>query len=130
MYQISYEIIKEVYRMNKKIILVILIIVGVVAVSGCISSEETSNNDISTIDNVSDSSLNDTEISNTTEPESISQDSSNSSSYSSDTSKGGNVIITKTGSKYHNYVHGNMKYYEYVSLSYAEKYYEPCNVCT
>ena len=116
--------------MNKKIILVILIIVGVVAVSGCISSEETSNNDISTIDNVSDSSLNDTEISNTTEPESISQDSSNSSSYSSDTSKGGNVIITKTGSKYHNYVHGNMKYYEYVSLSYAEKYYEPCNVCT
>lgn len=130
MYQISYEIIKEVYRMNKKIILVILIIVGVVAVSGCISSEETSNSDISTIDNVSDSSLNDTEISNTTEPESISQDSSNSSSYSSDTSKGGNVIITKTGSKYHNYVHGNMKYYEYVSLSYAEKYYEPCSVCT
>lgn len=121
--------------MNKKIILAILIILGVVAVSGCISSEETSDADVSSIDNINDS-LNDTNIDNTTEesssttePEPIEQDSSSSSSYSTDTSGVGEVLITKTGSKYHTYVHGNMKYYDYVSLSYAKKYYGPCSIC-
>ncbi|MBZ9570575.1 hypothetical protein KQY27_03320 [Methanobrevibacter sp. TMH8] len=64
------------------------------------------------------------------EPEpTIESDSSSSSSDSSDTSAGGEVIITATGSKYHSHVHGNMKYIEYVSLSYAKQYYEPCKVC-
>ena len=42
----------EVHKMNKKIILVMLIIFGVVAVSGCIGSEDTSNNnEIPIVDN-------------------------------------------------------------------------------
>jgi cytoskeletal protein RodZ len=123
--------------MNKKIILVILIILGVVAVSGCISNEETSTADISNIDSINDTDFNDTNINNdsednssTTESETVDQDSSSSSSYSTDSSsEAGEVLITRTGSKYHTYVHGNMKYYDYVSLAYAEKYYDPCSIC-
>lgn len=121
--------------MNKKIILIILIIFGVVAISGCINSEETSNLDVSSIDNINDR-FNDTNIDNVTEEtssntesEPIDIDSSSSSSYSTDRNEEGEVLITKTGSKYHTYVHGNMKYYDYVSLSYAKKYYDPCGIC-
>lgn len=42
---------------------------------------------------------------------------------------GGQVIITRTGTKYHAYKHGNMKYISYVSLSYARQYYGPCKIC-
>ena len=66
----------------------------------------------------------------TPEPEpTVETNTSTYASDNSDTSAGGEVIITKYGEKYHNHVHGNMKHIEYVSLSYAKQHYEPCKIC-
>ncbi len=66
----------------------------------------------------------------TPEPEpKVETDSSSYSSDSSDASAGEEVIITEYGEKYHNHVHGNMKHIDYVPLSYAKQYYEPCKIC-
>lgn len=59
----------------------------------------------------------------------IESDSSSSSLDNTDQSAAGEVIITRYGEKYHSHKHGNMKYIEYVSLSYAKQYYEPCKIC-